>query len=362
MAEIGPLSPGSPEPVDAVIAWVDGSDPAWRARMAAALNLDPAVNATPTRFAANGEILWTVASILRFAPFVRTIHILTDRQDPMVTGPLARIFGAEAAAKIRIVDHADAFHGHLDLLPTFNSLTIANMVHRLPNLAEHFIYFNDDTMLIRPVLREEFFVDGRPVLRGHWVLSLKHQLRLWLKHRRAKRAPYIAGAIETKFHEVQVAAAQLAGHRFLHWRIGHTPHPCRKATMSWFERSHPERFRANISHRTRHFSQISALALAASLEMRESGKTTRPEDVAYVFLPGRTDQLAFLRRALSRARHRGLPFACFQSLDLASDDAVAFLKDWLDHCLLAPPGQGSADGLGLGRPAIGGRRPGQSVA
>jgi hypothetical protein len=42
-------------------------------------------------------------------------------------------------------------------LPTFNSTSIESHLHRIPGLAEHFIYANDDMFLGAPVAPEDFF-------------------------------------------------------------------------------------------------------------------------------------------------------------------------------------------------------------
>ena len=39
----------------------------------------------------------------------------------------------------------------------------------IPGLAEHFIYFNDDFFLLNPVKEEDFFIEGKPVIRGLWT-------------------------------------------------------------------------------------------------------------------------------------------------------------------------------------------------
>ena len=76
------------EPIDAVITWVDGADPAHAARLAAFLGTSARPTAAhATRFSDAGEIEWCVASILRFAPWIRTIHVVTDRQVPPLVGP-----------------------------------------------------------------------------------------------------------------------------------------------------------------------------------------------------------------------------------------------------------------------------------
>ena len=71
--------------IDVVITWVDGRDPLHRKKMSAYVKETETAHedvAAPTRFFSEGEIYYCVASILRFAPFVRKIFIITDEQNP----------------------------------------------------------------------------------------------------------------------------------------------------------------------------------------------------------------------------------------------------------------------------------------
>lgn len=47
-----------------------------------------------------------------------------------------------------IIDH--------DYLPTFNSHVIEANLHKIPNLSEHFIYFNDDVFVAKPLQKAIF--------------------------------------------------------------------------------------------------------------------------------------------------------------------------------------------------------------
>jgi hypothetical protein len=103
-------------------------------------------------------------SIRNYAPWVRTIWLVTDDQVP------AAIDRQRAQLdNIRIVDHREIFRGYEQLLPTFNSRAIETMLWRIEGLADRFVYFNDDMMLLSPVEPTDFFSqDGKVRLRGRW--------------------------------------------------------------------------------------------------------------------------------------------------------------------------------------------------
>ena len=66
--------------------------------------------------------------------------------------PIYRGCPRRLQAKIRRVTHRELFEGFEDNLPTFNSLAIETLLWRIPDLAEQFLYFNDDVFLTAPIV------------------------------------------------------------------------------------------------------------------------------------------------------------------------------------------------------------------
>ncbi|MGP5836667.1 stealth conserved region 3 domain-containing protein [Brachybacterium alimentarium] len=136
-------------PVDAVYTWVDGADDAWRGKRAAASG-----DASPSdlaggeiRFRNRDELRYSLRSLYAHAPWIRRIYIVTDGQRPS---------WLRDGDRVKIVDHRDLFPDP-SVLPVFNSHAIETVLHRIPGLAEHFIYFNDDTFLLREQAPEAYF-------------------------------------------------------------------------------------------------------------------------------------------------------------------------------------------------------------
>jgi hypothetical protein len=145
-----------PFEVDAVITWVDGSDPDWLERkqkfLGPKLHASVAVDgASQQRWLDQDTLRFVLRSIDRFMPWIRHIHLVTDGQKPswLKTGD-----------KVRVVHHEDFFASHV-ALPTFNSQVIESQLHLVPGLSEHFIYFNDDVILTRSAkISDYFFANG----------------------------------------------------------------------------------------------------------------------------------------------------------------------------------------------------------
>lgn len=143
-------------PIDAVVLWVDGNDPVWlKERSKYSSNFDN-VNKDASRYRDWGNMKYWFRSIDKFAPWIRKVHFVTFGHFPS--------FLNVKSPKIDIVNHKDIIPA--EYLPTFNSEAIEINIHKIKGLADHFIYFNDDMFLLKPVKKEDYFNQGLPVLEG----------------------------------------------------------------------------------------------------------------------------------------------------------------------------------------------------
>lgn len=162
--------------IDAVIAWVDGASPAHRLKRAPFIENDTTSlkeAKSDVRFEGDNEILFCLRSICNHAPWINRIWVITDNQKPPINGSLG------ALKKISVVDHKAIYRGYEHLLPTFNSLSIETMMWRIPGLADHFIYFNDDMGLCGKVSPSDFVDQGKTIARGKWTSYPADQAGLW---------------------------------------------------------------------------------------------------------------------------------------------------------------------------------------
>ncbi|KAK8386699.1 hypothetical protein O3P69_017869 [Scylla paramamosain] len=103
------------------------------------------------RFEDNEELRYSLRSLEQYAPWVRRIFLVTNGQIPHwlnLDHP-----------RLTIVTHQDIFP-NASHLPTFSSPAIESHIHRIPGLSEHFLYLNDDVMLMQEVWPEDFFSPG----------------------------------------------------------------------------------------------------------------------------------------------------------------------------------------------------------
>ena len=326
-----PDSNPGPEPIDAVITWVDGSDPAHAERLAtylAGIGGARPQAAHPTRFNDAGELEYCLTSIFRFAPWIRRIHLVTDRQRPAL---LDRLQGTAWSGRVKLVDHRDIFRGHEAVLPTFNSRAIISMLWRIPDLAERWLYFNDDFVLLQPIAPTDFFRDGQVVLRGRWMRQRAHRpLRRAVDAvRRLVRRDEGGGRVRNL--AAQELSARLAGFERDYLRLEHLPFPQRVGTMADFFAAHPELLAHNIGFRLRSGDQFKAEALAIHLEARQ-GKAVFDARLRTAQLKPSEQWFPRLRRKIARAdRDPRFAFACVQSLELAPPAVQSCIRSWLDR-------------------------------
>ncbi len=179
------------DPIDIVYTWVNGSDPVWlreKEQWGAIYGLHNGSTADETSAAMGGvgkgsmsasgnetaqddrmssnryrdsdELRYSIRSVVKYAPWVRRIYIVTADQVPWwldTSHPL-----------IHIVTHEEIFPNRSHL-PVFSSPAIEAHLHRIPGLSKHFIYFNDDVFLGAPTSPEDFVsVEGRQKLIMAW--------------------------------------------------------------------------------------------------------------------------------------------------------------------------------------------------
>lgn len=320
-------------PVDAVIAWVDGRDPVHRARLDAclrALGQPPRGGAAPTRFDDAGELEYCIVSLLRFAPWIRRIHVVTASQVPPL---LPRLQASTWGERVRLVDHAEIFAGYERFLPTFNSRAICSLLWRIDGLAERFLYLNDDFMLLRPVARQDFFGDdGKVVERGAWRPQSSHTLagkgRVALRRLRGAVAGRDLPPRDSE-RNAQELSARLAGFEGRYFRLGHTPYTFRRTTMQAFFEAHPGLLERDLDYPFRRAGQFRAECMSAHLEIGQ-GNATFDRRLRLVQLKPAEQPAWRLRRKLRDADHDGrAAFACVQSLDMAPAEVRADIVAWL---------------------------------
>ena len=99
------------------------------------------------RFHNKDELRYSLRSVAENLPWVRRIHVFTNCARPAWL----------KADDLRIVwvQHEEVIAP--EYLPVFNSHVIESYLHHIPDLAEHFVYLNDDFFVMKPLAKDHFF-------------------------------------------------------------------------------------------------------------------------------------------------------------------------------------------------------------
>lgn len=138
--------------IDIVVTWVDGTDPKWleeKSKYAPVTSHSTAD--TANRYAPSDLFKYWFRGIEKYVPWVNKVFFVTYGHTPEwlnINHP-----------KLRIVKHEEYIPS--EYLPTYNSNVIELNLHRIEDLSENFILFNDDMFITQSVSETDFFVDGK---------------------------------------------------------------------------------------------------------------------------------------------------------------------------------------------------------
>ncbi|WP_196218192.1 stealth family protein [Streptomyces blattellae] len=250
-------------PIDVVYTWVDGHDAQWQRRRAACAGQayhEEATNAA--RYLNRDELRYSLRSLSQYAPWVRTVYLVTDDQiPPWLDG---------SVPNLRVISHKEIFSDP-SLLPTFNSHAIESQLHHIDGLSEHFLYFNDDVFLGRPTVPQDFFLAGGLT-------------------KFFPSAVLIPPGVPTEL-DVPVAAAgknnrvliEAAFGTVISHKMKHTPHALRRSVLYEIEARFPAQHHATAGHR---FRSLDDLSIASSLHHYYAFHTARavPARLRYAYL------------------------------------------------------------------------------
>lgn len=136
--------------IDFVLMWVDGNDPEWQESKKKYEGNEG--DKKEIRFRDWDNLQYWFRGVEEYAPWVNKIHFVT-------WGHIPKWLNTKHP-KINIVNHNEFLKK--ENLPVFNSCAIEINLHRILGLSEQFVYFNDDTFLIKTVKKEDFFKNGLP--------------------------------------------------------------------------------------------------------------------------------------------------------------------------------------------------------
>ncbi|WP_328619652.1 stealth conserved region 3 domain-containing protein [Streptomyces sp. NBC_00354] len=263
-------------PVDAVITWVDAADPAWRRRRdhaaaaaEAGTGVHTLVDHAENRYRDRGELRYCLRSIAAHAPWIRRVFVVTDDQTPS--------WLATDHPQVTVVDHRELFADSAGL-PVFNSHAIESQLHRIPGLAEHFLYFNDDIFLGRPQRPQNYFLSsGLP--------KVFHDRRAVAPDAPSDDDDVFTASQKATRHAVEQAVGRTYPHI-----LAHTPYPLSRSLFAHVEERLPGRLTTTSRSVFRSADDLAPVTLASHLALADARAVEGELLHAYVST-GRTDEI-----------------------------------------------------------------------
>lgn len=137
--------------MDAVITYVDGSDPVWQKEYEN-FTKRPIIT---KRYRDWGTLRYVLRGIESKMPFIRNVYLVVSHP--------SQVPQWADRDELKIVLHKDIIPQ--EFLPTFNSTAIEMFLHRIDGLDERYLYFNDDTIPVMDCSESDFY-DGDKIIFG----------------------------------------------------------------------------------------------------------------------------------------------------------------------------------------------------
>lgn len=137
--------------IDFVVTWVNANDPKWLSEKQK-YSANKENDDTKIRYRDWDNLKYWFRGVEKYAPWVNKIYFVTYGHLPDWLNTNNN--------KLVIVNHKDYIPKKY--LPTFNSNTLEMFLHKIPNLSENFVYFNDDMFLTDYTKKTDFFVKNLP--------------------------------------------------------------------------------------------------------------------------------------------------------------------------------------------------------
>lgn len=280
----GPSSTPSPRsemplfPIDIVYTWVDGRDPRWRRSFDQHRSPSAIDGHGDHRFRSVDELRFSLRSVAQHVPWCRSIFLVTDRQTPS---------WLRGDARIEVVDHRDIFTNP-EVLPVFNSHAIESQLHRIPGLAEHYVYMNDDVFFGRLSWWTDFFDPNGT------ALFAESDALIPLAHRPTDAMVDFSGRNGLRLLERSFGTVRSN-------KIQHTPHAQLKSIHHQIERDFPGLHEEVARSRFRSGSDVSMAAYLHHRYGEAIGLARVTTDLDYDYVDtARRDLAAVLEREQQR--------------------------------------------------------------
>jgi UDP-glucose 4-epimerase len=303
--------------IDMVFSWVDGSEPGYieeRQRWGALSGLTS--DSPPARYRQIDELRYALRSVHAFAPWVRRIFVASDSPAPDWLDP--------RHPQVTFV-RSEQFFADPSVLPTFNSHAIESQVHRIPGLAEHFLYSNDDMFFGRPVTPAMFFSPG----------GISRFVEATVRIGLGESDPIRTG--HDNAMRVNRALLRQRFGRTITRHLEHTAAPLRRSVLAELEREFPDDFARTAASRFRSPADISVTNSLYHYYALLTGRAVTQTALRVLYVETTLARSADLLRSLERRRRYEM-FCLNDGIEpeIPEDARVTTVTSFLDRYFPVP--------------------------
>jgi hypothetical protein len=326
--------------IDIILTWVDNHDVYWLNQYNEHLkDADNKEISGRLRFENLEALQYTFRGIDKFLPWIRKVHFVTADQLPSWLN--------QTHPKLNIVSHKQIFPHKKDL-PTFNACAIEMCFSNIPDLAEHFIYFNDDMFVLSPLKESRFFENGMPkdflslkILNHDGIFShILHSDMQIINNELTNKTQFVFNKILKIFNFkygffINFRNFLLAPQRaFSLFQVYHHPQPLLKSALIEVENKHLKTVQKTRSSRFKSPTDINQYVFRYINLLKGNFIPFYPRDTAYVCVKEVID----LEREINQLKtKKNINFVCFNEhpdFNPNNYDVIKkLISDYLDSIL-----------------------------
>jgi len=260
--------------IDMVFTYVDGYEPEFINLKNKYIDNESLKYYPDIRNKGIDEIIFSVNSVIKYIPWIRTIFIVTSHnQIPPIHKELIQ------SGKVVIVDDKTIIEHKY--LPTFNSDTIESYLHNIPGLSEIFLYNNDDMMHFDYVRRSDIFniendkivikiINNDMYTKCHNVVLNCLSNDKYIKHKKlfsmlSKKIPVVS-EYNLRINNTIDFLLEINVNKNLHFVNNHHTKILRKSTLKFIEEKYSNKLTELRNHRFRGVNYIQYLFFAINID------------------------------------------------------------------------------------------------
>lgn len=233
--------------IDVVYTWCDLEDPIFSKKLRIQSGFDPEETSNPSqakyRYTNNNEIKLSLLSLFKYFPKVNQVYIVTNDQQFELD------FLTKAQQnKIQFIDHSEIIPSEYVSGDVFNSNLIETFLWRIPNLQEHYLYFNDDVILGNYLQPHHLFShkgQALALLRPRVANKYQGELKQIAEYSNKKRVPPVISR-ENAFRDYQIKNNMEANLTDFHQGVFLLKSVCKEAFFKYCNLWQKNFFKENI--------------------------------------------------------------------------------------------------------------------